>query len=77
MFVKPAEGRLVPDLELRDFLPPEGRKVTPSEYWTRRLLDGDVTEGDERGFFEISKPAAAVPAPAPEPPARPAPKVKE
>ncbi|WP_424138168.1 DUF2635 domain-containing protein [Roseomonas chloroacetimidivorans] len=44
MFVKPARGLQVPDPELRDFLPKEGREVTPSEYWTRRVLDKDVTE---------------------------------
>ena len=49
MFVKPAKGRQIPDLELRDYLPPGGRKVTPSEYWTRRLQDEDVT---------LAKPAA-------------------
>jgi len=46
MFVKPAKGLQVPDPALRDFLPKEGRKVIPSEYWTRRLLDGDVKETD-------------------------------
>ena len=56
MFVKPAKGLQIPDLELRDYLPPGGRKVTPSEYWTRRLQDEDVT---------LAKPAA-------EPKAKPA-----
>ncbi|WP_043838838.1 DUF2635 domain-containing protein [Muricoccus aerilatus] len=43
MFVKPAKGLQIPDPELRDYLPPGGRKVTPSEYWTRRLQDEDVS----------------------------------
>jgi hypothetical protein len=51
MYVIPAEGLTVPDPVLRDHLPPEGREVTPSEYWIRRIADGDVKEG---------KPPAAV-----------------
>lgn len=45
MYVIPAEGLTVPDPTLRDHLPPVGRDIAPSEYWTRRLLDGDVSEG--------------------------------
>lgn len=54
MFIKPAtravldpdrrEPLLVPDPERGDYLPKEGREVTPSDYWTRRVLDGDVKE---------------------------------
>ncbi|TPG53267.1 DUF2635 domain-containing protein [Roseomonas nepalensis] len=44
MHVKPARGMQIPDPELRDYLPKEGRKVTPSEYWTRRISEGDVKE---------------------------------
>ena len=43
MFVKPAPGLRIVDPILRDFLPEEGRLVTPSDYWHRRLRDGDVT----------------------------------
>lgn len=56
MFVIPAKNPLSevsgmpPRLKVRDpdlggHLPDEGREVPPSEYWTRRLRDGDVTLG--------------------------------
>lgn len=48
--VIPREGLKVPDPEQMQtpgrHLPPEGRTVEPSEYWARRVRDGDVTEGD-------------------------------
>ena len=44
MFVKPAEGRSVPDPARGDTLPPEGREVEPTQYWLRRVIDGDVVE---------------------------------
>jgi hypothetical protein len=46
MFVKPAPGLLVPDPDAAAharWLPPEGREVPETEYWRRRLADGDVT----------------------------------
>ena len=43
MYVKPAPGLRIVDPILRDFLPADGRLVTPSEYWHRRVRDGDVT----------------------------------
>lgn len=60
MFVKPAKGLQIVDLELRDYLPAGGRTVTPSEYWTRRVNDGDVTLGKPA---PPQKPKAAVAAP--------------
>ncbi|SHJ69075.1 Protein of unknown function [Roseomonas rosea] len=42
MYLKPKEGMSVPDPVLRDFLPPEGRLVEPSEHWTRIVRDGDA-----------------------------------
>ncbi|MFC0384337.1 DUF2635 domain-containing protein [Muricoccus vinaceus] len=54
MHVKPARGMQIPDPDLRDFLPAEGREVVPSEYWTRRLADGDV-----RKVEPPAQPAAA------------------
>jgi len=45
MFVKPTAGRTVPDPNRGDDLPPEGREVEPTQYWQRRVNDGDVTEG--------------------------------
>lgn len=44
MFLQPIDGRRVPDPDRGDTLPPEGRKVEPTQYWQRRLLDGDVVE---------------------------------
>lgn len=45
--LKPAEGRAVPDLERGDLLPADGRAVALSDYWLRRLADGDVVEATE------------------------------
>ncbi|TAL89284.1 MAG: DUF2635 domain-containing protein [Candidimonas sp.] len=42
MYIKPAAGRVVRDPVLNDYVPPEGREVTPSIYWNRRVNDGDV-----------------------------------
>lgn len=44
MYVKPTEGRTVPDPTRGDILPPEGREVESTQYWQRRILDGDVVE---------------------------------
>jgi hypothetical protein len=48
MFVIPAPGLKIPDPAMRGtpdyYLPAEGREVQPSDYWTRRLRDGDVSE---------------------------------
>lgn len=46
MFIKPAAGLAVPDPTRGDVLPPEGRDVEPTQYWQRRLNDGDVVEAD-------------------------------
>ncbi|QET79810.1 MULTISPECIES: DUF2635 domain-containing protein [Aeromonas] len=43
MFVKPNDGRSVPDPDRGDLLPAEGREVSQSQYWFRRQLDGDVS----------------------------------
>lgn len=42
MFVKPAEGRSVPDPNRGDILPEEGREVAETQYWQRRIIDRDV-----------------------------------
>lgn len=44
MLVKPAKGLAVRDPMLLDLLPPEGRDVPDTDYWHRRLRDGDVIE---------------------------------
>jgi hypothetical protein len=50
MYVIPAPGLKVPDPARfntpEDHLPPEGREVEPSGYWTRRLMEGGVTLGE-------------------------------
>lgn len=58
MHVIPAPGVQVPDPDRGAILAPHGREVEPSQYWQRRLLDGDVV-------------LAPMPATAPVPPAAP------
>lgn len=41
--VVPAAGRAVPDPQAGNLLPAEGREVTDSVWWRRRLADGDIT----------------------------------
>jgi Protein of unknown function (DUF2635) len=43
MYVIPKDGRSVPDPVKGDFLPKDGRNVTESNYWHRRLASGEVT----------------------------------
>ncbi|MBJ9641937.1 DUF2635 domain-containing protein [Citrobacter sp. FDAARGOS_156] len=42
MFVKPKNGRSVPDPARGDLLPVEGRNVEESSYWLRRETAGDI-----------------------------------
>ncbi|MDO9714301.1 DUF2635 domain-containing protein [Paracraurococcus lichenis] len=42
MFVIPKSGLIVRDPQTFASLPVEGREVPESEYWLRRLADGDV-----------------------------------
>ena len=47
MYIRPAtDGAKVPDPAMRGtpayYLPPEGREVEYSDYWVRRVRDGDV-----------------------------------
>lgn len=46
MFVKPVDGRLVPDPERGGYLPSEGRDVPDNQYWQRRFADGDVSKSE-------------------------------
>ncbi len=62
MYVKPAPGLRIVDPLLRDFLPAEGRLVEPSDYWHRRLRDGDVLPAPTPAQAQAeapAKPAAA------------------
>lgn len=57
--VVPVAGRSVPDPEAADLLPEEGREVTDSAWWRRRLADGDITiQGDK---LKSTKAAVATP----------------
>ena len=54
MKVKCAEGRMVRDPVTLELLPPEGRDVPETQFWHRRVRDGDViveeaAEGTSRG----------------------------
>lgn len=42
MFVIPAPGLRIPDPDLHDFLPEQGREVLDAPYWQRRIHDKDV-----------------------------------
>ena len=47
LYVKPGEGRAVPDPEHGgELLPAEGRSVPNTAYWQRRLKDHDVIEAE-------------------------------
>lgn len=46
MFVKPAPGLTIRDPDLFDFLPAAGRDVPETDYWNRRLRDGDVVAAE-------------------------------
>jgi hypothetical protein len=59
MYVIPAEGLMVPDPILLDHLPALGRDVTPSEYWTRRFLDRDVSKSPEAVAAALAKATLA------------------
>ncbi|TPG53281.1 DUF2635 domain-containing protein [Roseomonas nepalensis] len=43
MIVIPKTGFQITDPDQHDFLPPEGRAVPDTDYWYKRILDGDVT----------------------------------
>ncbi len=45
MYLIPAQGRAVADPDRGDNLPAEGREVQHTQYWQRRVADGDVSEG--------------------------------
>lgn len=45
LFVKPAEGRVIPNADQPGTdLPAEGAHVANSRFWRQRLKDGDVVE---------------------------------
>ena len=54
MYVVPAPGLKIRDPDLKDLLPDAGRDVPNTDYWQRRLRDGDVV-------IEVAKKSAASP----------------
>jgi hypothetical protein len=46
MYIKPAPGIVIPDPDRHDMLPAEGRDVPVSDFWMRRLRDGDVVTAE-------------------------------
>lgn len=58
IFVKPKKGMLVRDPISKQMLPENGKAVTKSTYWLRRIKDGDVvltTKGGVEKAPEKSK----------------------
>ena len=64
-YVKPAEGRAVPDPENGgELLPAAGRSVPRTAYWQRRLKDVDVIEVDPpevETVIEVAPPEVQAP----------------
>lgn len=58
MYVVPLEGRSVPDPLRGDLLPISGREVDQSNYWCRRISDGDVKVTDTPAVT-IQEPAVS------------------
>jgi hypothetical protein len=44
MYITPIAGRHVPDPERGGIVPEAGRYIEPTQYWLRRIDDGDVIE---------------------------------
>jgi hypothetical protein len=55
MYVKAAPGLKIRDADLKDLLPDEGRDVPDTDYWQRRLRDGDVVKADPPSPAPASK----------------------
>lgn len=74
IYLIPREGLRVPDPDLNDHLPVEGREVVNSPYWRRRLKDKEVLIGQPPSAKESkaksrkkeADPPAENPAPAAE-----------
>ncbi len=63
LFIKPAPGLVIPDPDRRDLLPAEGRAVPHSDFWLRRLRDGDVLPTTEAEITAAAPGAEAMTAP--------------
>jgi hypothetical protein len=44
IYIKPGEGLTVPDPDMKDHLPVNGRQVKDGPYWRRLLKTGDVVK---------------------------------
>lgn len=60
IFVKPAPGLKIRDDVSKKLLPDEGKAVTQSSYWVRRLACGDVTLVETVKKEKPSEPKAEV-----------------
>lgn len=58
MFIKPKDGRQVPDPDRGDVLPVEGREVNDQQYWQRRINDGDVELVDKPTAAHAAAPTS-------------------
>jgi hypothetical protein len=56
MYVKPAPGLVIRDPDMLDYLPEAGRAVPETDYWHRRVRDGDVVAAQP----PVEDPAKAV-----------------
>ncbi|WP_225548136.1 DUF2635 domain-containing protein [Chromobacterium violaceum] len=54
MYVKPKDGFAIRDPDLLDLLPAAGREVPDSDYWLRRLRDGDVVQATADAALEAA-----------------------
>ena len=44
MYIRTAPGIVIRDPDLMDFIPTEGREVPDTDFWHRRVRDGDVIQ---------------------------------
>ena len=56
MFVKPATGLVIPDPDRGGVLPAEGRDVPPTEFWRRRLRDGERLRNERARHRHVHHP---------------------
>lgn len=68
IFVKPKAGLQIRRPDTKAFLSENGERVPKSNFWARRILDGDVTESEE--MKQKQQPQADVAVEAEEPQAQ-------
>ncbi|NDU86472.1 MAG: DUF2635 domain-containing protein [Ferrovum sp.] len=72
MYAIPTPGRRVPLPGIRQFLPESGQNIGPmTQYWQRRLRDGDITVSTTVPIPIPSVAPASEPAASPTPTAEP------